>query len=83
MVALPAGAARRGAAPARRRPRGPAARARPHPVRLPRRGRRTRRAQFAYTWENMTGGLDGIAIDLPALNVKPTHGALLPAATSR
>ncbi len=26
----------------------------------------------------MNAGLDGIAIDLPALNVKPTHGAYLP-----
>ena len=32
----------------------------------------------SYTWENMRGGLDGIAIDLPALNVKPTHGEYFP-----
>ncbi len=32
----------------------------------------------AYTWENMHAGLDGIAIDLPALNLKPTHGGLIP-----
>lgn len=31
-----------------------------------------------YTWENMHAGLDGIAIDLPALNLKPTHGDLIP-----
>lgn len=31
-----------------------------------------------YGWENMHAGLDGIAIDLPALNVKPTHGELIP-----
>jgi hypothetical protein len=31
-----------------------------------------------YSWVNMGGGLDGIAIDLPALNVKPTHGAYFP-----
>ena len=31
-----------------------------------------------YSWVNMPGGLDGIAIDLPALNVKPTHGAYFP-----
>jgi len=27
-------------------------------------------------WDKITDGLDGIAIDLPALKVKPTHGAL-------
>lgn len=32
----------------------------------------------SYTWENMRGGLDGIAIDLPALKVKPTHGEYFP-----
>ena len=32
----------------------------------------------AYGWENMHAGLDGIAIDLPALNLKPTHGDLIP-----
>jgi hypothetical protein len=32
----------------------------------------------AAGWQNMTDGLDGIAIDLPALNVKPTHGSLFP-----
>jgi hypothetical protein len=37
-----------------------------------------RRAQFTYSWVNMPAGLDGIAIDLPALNVKPTHGAYFP-----
>ncbi len=30
------------------------------------------------TWDKMSDGLDGIAIDLPALNVKPTHGELFP-----
>lgn len=30
---------------------------------------------YSYTWESMAAGLDGIAISLPALNVKPTHGA--------
>lgn len=34
--------------------------------------------QFSYTWENMAAGLDGIAIDLPALRVAPTHGGLFP-----
>jgi hypothetical protein len=32
----------------------------------------------SYGWENMHAGLDGIAIDLPALNVKPTHGEYVP-----
>ncbi|MBN1290405.1 MAG: hypothetical protein JXB48_01075 [Candidatus Latescibacteria bacterium] len=31
-----------------------------------------------YTWENMYGGLDGLAIDLPALDVTPTHGDYFP-----
>jgi hypothetical protein len=30
------------------------------------------------TWQNIDGGLDGIAIDLPALNLKPTHGEYIP-----
>ncbi len=29
---------------------------------------------WGYGWENMHDGLDGIAIELPALNVKPTAG---------
>jgi hypothetical protein len=37
-----------------------------------------RRSTYAYGWSNMPGGLDGIAIDLPALNVKPTHGEYFP-----
>jgi len=37
-----------------------------------------RRTDFSYTWANMPGGLDGIAIDLPALDAKPTHGDLIP-----
>jgi hypothetical protein len=32
----------------------------------------------SYSWENMHAGLDGIAIDLPALNMKPTHGDSIP-----
>ena len=32
----------------------------------------------SFTWENMHAGLDGIAIDLPALNVKATHGEYVP-----
>jgi len=38
----------------------------------------TRRATFSYSWANLPGGLDGIALDLPALAVQPTHGALFP-----
>jgi hypothetical protein len=34
---------------------------------------------WAYGWENMHDGLDGIAIDLPALNIKATHkGGVIP-----
>jgi hypothetical protein len=36
------------------------------------------RGSFSYTWENMAAGLDGIAIDLPALQLKPTQGSTLP-----
>ena len=32
----------------------------------------------SYSWANMHAGLDGIAIDLPALNLKPTHGEYVP-----
>ncbi|WP_255483921.1 LamG domain-containing protein [Granulicella sp. 5B5] len=32
----------------------------------------------SYTWENLHAGLDGIAIDLPAFNLKPTHGQYIP-----
>ena len=32
----------------------------------------------SYTWDDIAAGLDGIAIDLPALNVKPTHGEYVP-----
>jgi hypothetical protein len=34
--------------------------------------------RFSYGWEDMDAGLDGIAIDIPALKVKPTHGAYFP-----
>ena len=30
------------------------------------------------SWQNLDGGLDGIAIDLPAMNLKPTHGEYIP-----
>jgi len=33
---------------------------------------------WGYGWENMHDALDGIAIDIPALKVKPTHGELFP-----
>ncbi len=33
---------------------------------------------FSYGWENMDGGLDGIAIDLPVMHLKATHGAYIP-----
>ncbi len=32
----------------------------------------------SYTWDDIYAGLDGIAIDLPVLNVKPTHGDYVP-----
>ena len=32
----------------------------------------------AYKLDAVDGGLDGIAIDLPALNLRPTHGGLFP-----
>jgi hypothetical protein len=32
----------------------------------------------AAAWQDIKDGLDGIAIDLPALKVKPTHGAYFP-----
>jgi len=32
----------------------------------------------SYSWQNMHAGLDGIAIDLPAMNISPTHGAYVP-----
>ena len=32
----------------------------------------------SYGWENLNAGLDGIAIDIPALHVKATHGGLFP-----
>ncbi len=32
----------------------------------------------AYDWENAHAGLDGIAIDLPPMHLKATHGELIP-----
>jgi hypothetical protein len=48
----------------------------PADFRLARAGRAV--GHFSYGWENLDAGLNGIAIDLPALHVKPTHGALFP-----
>lgn len=33
---------------------------------------------WAHSWENMHDGLDGVAIDLPALDLPPTHDGLIP-----
>ena len=33
---------------------------------------------WAYSWENMHDGLDGIAIDIPALDLPATHDGLIP-----
>ena len=48
----------------------------PDDLRLARSGRPV--GHVSYGWENLDAGLDGIAIDLPALHVKPTHGNLFP-----
>ena len=40
--------------------------------------RATAGARGGASWQNIDGGLDGIAIDLPALNLKPTHGEYIP-----
>ncbi len=34
--------------------------------------------RFGYSWANMNAGLDGIALDIPALHVSATHGQLYP-----
>jgi hypothetical protein len=36
------------------------------------------RATFSYGWTNMPGGLDGIALDLPAFQLDPTQGGYIP-----
>jgi hypothetical protein len=75
MVALPAGAPRL--------PRAPAAGGLPlvHVV-IPADFRdvnfSARRTDFSYTWANMAEGLDGFALDLPALKLPPTHGEWIP-----
>jgi hypothetical protein len=33
---------------------------------------------YSYTWANIRGGLDGIEIDIPVLDVTPTHDGLFP-----
>ena len=35
-------------------------------------------SRYSYTWENIDGGLDGILLNIPALDVAPTHDGLLP-----
>jgi hypothetical protein len=35
-------------------------------------------ARYTYTWENLNGGLDGIALDIPPLAVKPLQGGYFP-----
>jgi hypothetical protein len=37
-----------------------------------------RYGRYSYTWANIQGGLDGIEIDIPALDVTPTHDGLFP-----
>lgn len=34
--------------------------------------------KYQYGWQGADVGLDGVAIDIPALNVKATHGGLFP-----
>jgi hypothetical protein len=41
-------------------------------------GQPTGHPTFSYGWLGMDAGLDGVAIDLPALKVRPTHGELFP-----
>ena len=42
------------------------------------RGMKTETRGRGYGWQNMDGGLDGIAIDLPALSVAPVRGGVIP-----
>ena len=35
-------------------------------------------SRYSYTWENLNGGLNGIAVDIPALDVTPTHDGCFP-----
>ena len=34
--------------------------------------------RFSYTWNNINAGLDGVVLEIPALNVRATHGGLYP-----
>lgn len=34
--------------------------------------------QYSYGWENLNAGLDGIALELPAMKLKATHGGRVP-----
>src|SRR6185312_10031473 len=34
--------------------------------------------RYGYTWQGMSAGLDGVAIDIPALHVQPTASGLYP-----
>jgi hypothetical protein len=43
-----------------------------------RNGRGGAPSKYSYTWENMDAGLDGIALDIPALQVKPLKDGLFP-----
>jgi hypothetical protein len=36
------------------------------------------RGGFSYTWDNINAGIDGIEIEIPALNVKPNIGEYFP-----
>jgi len=83
VVALPGGGGPFGAVPTK--PRADVAPALMMPIvhvlipddfRLGRSGRSVGHA--SYGWENLNAGLDGIAVDIPAMHVKPTHGGLFP-----
>ncbi|MCB0729558.1 MAG: hypothetical protein KDC88_00885 [Ignavibacteriae bacterium] len=40
--------------------------------------KRSARGGYSYTWDNLNAGLDGIEIEIPALNVKPTISEFFP-----
>jgi hypothetical protein len=92
-VAMPGGGGRRGAAAPAAAPRADAAKAQPGKLpivhilipgdlRLAKgpvgAASTSASAAASYTWEGIDGGLDGIAIDIPALNVKPLANGLYP-----
>lgn len=35
-------------------------------------------SRYSYTWDNIDAGLDGIVFEIPAFDVEPTHGDVLP-----